>query len=259
MRVRLSWPVAQNKSKQKAEEQDEEEEEDLKPAAKSADPGWKSTSSSSKKSSPKKADTKEKNQIWNCQEKMEWVLKKDRENENAFPLFAQVFPRTGAKCSFTVREKSFQLGNQVLAHPIPFVIWALAEPTIKDENRVLRKWFPMADVKYIRDRSLAWSPTESATRQEGLDIEGVGHGLGFLDELDLDPLDALNCEVQIDLEMTSVRDIDDGAKVIGAMQDILDLREQELHLREENHRQAEEIERLRRQLQANGGDCSANG
>ena len=59
--------------------------------------------------------------------------------------------------------------------------------------------------------------------------------------------------------MASVRDIDDGATVVGAMQDLRELREHELFLQAENLRQAAEIERLPSQLNANGGDGSANG
>ena len=120
---------------------------------------------------------------------------------------------------FTTRKKYASVARQVLNDLVAFLIYFLQEDTVSKEDFVLRKWLDMSQVQASRDRGKTWVENDNAAVSQVELTQQMDLGMGFLDELGMeDPISTdFQGRVSIDLEMADVRSIDEGATIVGIL------------------------------------------
>ena len=136
-------------------------------------------------------------------------------------LFTHIIPseETGIWL-FVVRKKYAALARQVLKDLPAFLIFHLMEDTIEEEDAIFKKWMDMAPVEASRARGMVWDPTRlmATSEVEATANMDLDQGLDFLAEFDADPTDINFAGVlEIDLEMADVKAIDEGATILGVL------------------------------------------
>lgn len=160
------------------------------------------------------------------------LLSQDEERLTPSPLFIEIVPSDASGCIwvFTVRKKLASLARRVLEELPAFLMFHLDEPNWKNEDKIFRKWMDVSAVKLSRKRQLVWNPVELRATSEleetakmafddGLDFQNFLH-------FDHDPLEsAFKGSLALDLNMSSITDIDDGATVANILAEATRLKE----------------------------------
>ena len=161
---------------------------------------------------------------------------------------------------FAVRKKYSSVATRVLNDLVAFLIYFLQEETITREDFVLRKWVDTSQLAASRERGKTWVPGENAAVSQVELTEQMDLGMGFLDELGMeDPIpDTFHGAVTIDLNMADVRSIDEGATIIGLLNEQMRLKQAQEELtdalttiaqeRREKQAQAQRIAELEAQM-----------
>ena len=121
---------------------------------------------------------------------------------------------------FIVRKKYAALARQVLKDLVAFLIYHLMEETIEAEDAIFRKWMDMTAVNASRARGMVWDPARLMALSEADETANMDldRGLDFLDDFDVDPTDIdFNGVLELDLEMADVKAIDEGATILGVL------------------------------------------
>ena len=127
-----------------------------------------------------------------------------------------------------IRNKFAPLGRNVFIGGLEaFLTHHLAEMNDTVADVIMKKWISSADVERSRRRNLIWDIAELRARESTVANGGVDEALQFLDGFGPDPMDVFDGTLEIDLNMIRERDVDDGATVAGALDE---LREAETHL-----------------------------
>ena len=149
------------------------------------------------------------------------LTKQDKKRWLASPIWTVIQPSGGDPdiWLFTTRKKYSTVARNILNDLVAFLIFFLQEDTIEQEDIVLRKWVDSNQVQASRERGKTWMEGENAAVSQVEQTQQMDLGMGFLDELDMDdPIQAaFRGRVSIDLEMADVRSIDEGATIVGIL------------------------------------------
>mmetsp|Transcript_7924 Transcript_7924/g.19130 ORF Transcript_7924/g.19130 Transcript_7924/m.19130 type:complete len:320 (+) Transcript_7924:2406-3365(+) len=156
----------------------------------------------------------------------------DWENTIPSPLFLMILPsKDSGHYLFIVREKYRQLAEEVLAQLAAFLIYYLE--LHKVESRVQRDilcgWLDVSHVDYTARHAIVWDPKIAAAMSEydknkQLEVQ-IQQDDEWLDTFDESPVvTSFKGVVSLDLDLPSVRDIDDGATVASVLNEIRQLR-----------------------------------
>ncbi|CAJ1939555.1 unnamed protein product, partial [Cylindrotheca closterium] len=149
--------------------------------------------------------------------------KMDLENNVPSPLFIMVLPgEMEGTYLFISRLKYAALATNVLNGLVPFFTHHLGELTTTQANRVIAKWLSMSLINTTRRKELVWCLETLRARPSDQTLQGIDEAIDFLDEFGSDPLDVAEAKLEFDMEMADAKDIDDGATVAGAMDELLE-------------------------------------
>ncbi|CAJ1963075.1 unnamed protein product [Cylindrotheca closterium] len=149
--------------------------------------------------------------------------KMDLENNVPSPLFIMVLPgKMEGTYLFISRLKYAALATNVLKGLVPFFTHHLGESTTTRSNRVLGKWFPKSLIHTTRRKELVWCLETLRARPADQTQQGIDKAIDFLDGFGSDPLDVGEAKLEFDMDMADAKDIDDGATVAGAMDELLE-------------------------------------
>ncbi|CAJ1945861.1 unnamed protein product, partial [Cylindrotheca closterium] len=147
----------------------------------------------------------------------------DLENNLPSPLFIMVLPgEMEGTYLFISRLKYAALATNVLKGLVLFFTHHLGESTTTRSNRVLGKWFPKSLIHTTRRKELVWCLETLRARPADQTQQGVDEAIDFLDGFGSDPLDVGEAKLEFDMDMADAKDIDDGATVAGAMDELLE-------------------------------------
>ncbi|CAJ1926829.1 unnamed protein product [Cylindrotheca closterium] len=149
--------------------------------------------------------------------------KMDLENNVPSPLFIMVLPgEMEGTYLFISRLKYAALATNVLNGLVPFFTHHLGELTTTQANRVIAKWLSMSLIHTTRRKELVWCLETLRARPSDQTLQGIDEAIDFLDGFGSDPLDVAEAKLEFDMEMADAKDIDDGATVAGAMDELLE-------------------------------------
>ncbi|CAJ1953100.1 unnamed protein product [Cylindrotheca closterium] len=149
--------------------------------------------------------------------------KMDLENNVPSPLFIMVLPgEMEGTYLFISRLKYAALATNVLNGLVPFFTHHLGELTTTQVNRVIAKWLSMSLIHTTRRKELVWCLETLRARPSDQTLQGIDEAIDFLDGFGSDPLDVAEAKLEFDMEMADAKDIDDGATVAGAMDELLE-------------------------------------
>jgi len=152
---------------------------------------------------------------------LERKQKQDMENNTPCKLFIAVFPGVmEGTFAFVCRRKFEALAKNVLRDVVPFFKFHLNEPSDAKLTKILRKWVSGNDIQRSFSQNLEWDPERLSARRTNQTTTMLDDGLDFLDGFGEDPLDIYDGTLTIDLNIANSKDIDDGATVAGAMEDL---------------------------------------
>ena len=147
----------------------------------------------------------------------------DLENNVPSPLFIMVLPgEMEGTYLFISRLKYGALAVNVLKGLVSFFTHHLGESTTNQSNRVIGKWLPKSLIHTTRRKELVWCLETLRARPAVQSQQGVDEAIDFLDGFGSDPLDVAEAMLEFDMEMADAKDIDDGATVAGAMDELLE-------------------------------------
>ncbi|CAJ1934071.1 unnamed protein product [Cylindrotheca closterium] len=141
--------------------------------------------------------------------------------ENEGPVLT---PAQQRRARESERKRKMDLENNV---PSPLFIMVLPgemEGTYLFISRlkVLGKWFPKSLIHTTRRKELVWCLETLRARPADQTQQGVDEAIDFLDGFGSDPLDVGEAKLEFDMDMADAKDIDDGATVAGAMDELLE-------------------------------------
>jgi len=149
--------------------------------------------------------------------------KMDLDNNTPSPLFIMVLPgEMEGTYLFISRLKYGALAVNVLKGLVPFFTHHLGESTTTQSNRVIGKWLSKSLIHTTRRKELVWCLETLRARPAAQSQQGVDEAIDFLDGFGSDPLDVGEALLEFDMEMADAKDIDDGATVAGAMDELLE-------------------------------------
>ncbi|CAJ1935509.1 unnamed protein product [Cylindrotheca closterium] len=149
--------------------------------------------------------------------------KMDLENNVPSPLFIMVLPgEMEGTYLFISRLKYAALATNVLKGLVPFFTHHLGKSTTTRSNRVLGKWFPKSLIHTTRRKELVWCLETLRARPADQTQQGIDEDIDFLDGFGSDPLDVGEAKLEFDMDMADAKDIDDGATVADAMDELLE-------------------------------------
>ncbi|CAJ1967895.1 unnamed protein product, partial [Cylindrotheca closterium] len=149
--------------------------------------------------------------------------KMDLENNVPSPLFIMVLPgEMEGTYLFISRLKYAALATNVLNGLVPFFTHHLGELTTTQANRVITKWLSISLIHTTRRKELVWCLETLRARPLDQTLQGIDEAIDFLDGFGSDPLDVAKAKLEFDMEMADAKDIDDGATVAGAMDELLE-------------------------------------
>jgi len=152
---------------------------------------------------------------------LERKQKQDMENNTPCKLFIAVFPGVmEGTYAFVCRRKFEALAKNVLRDVVPFFNFHLNEPSDAKLTKILSKWVSGNDIQRSFSQNLEWDPERLSARRTNHNTAMLDDGLDFLDGFGEDPLDIYDGTLTIDLNIANSKDIDDGATVAGAMEDL---------------------------------------
>src|SRR6056300_1072655 len=152
---------------------------------------------------------------------------RDTQNNTPCKLFIGVFPgEMEGTFAFVCRRKFETLAKNVLRDMVPFFDYHLREPNQAHTDKLLRTWISMSDIQSARNRNLQWNPYTLSARPSDGNGQNLDDGLDFLDGFGDDPMDVFDGTLTIDMMIANSKDIDDGATVAGAMEDLRKTEEQ---------------------------------
>ncbi|CAJ1970118.1 unnamed protein product, partial [Cylindrotheca closterium] len=120
------------------------------------------------------------------------------------------------------RLKYAALATNVLNGLVPFFTHHLGELTTTQANRVIAKWLSRSLIHTTRRKELVWCLETLRARPLDQTLQDIYEAIDFLDGFGSDPLDVAEAKLEFDMEMADAKDINDGATVAGAMDELLE-------------------------------------
>lgn len=168
------------------------------------------------------AEKASKSDLTDAEKRAELVRQKDAEKMDVLGLFQQIGPVGNGFFFFTSRLKVLQLAQNVINGLPEFLVFHLEEPTKELAEKVAAQWVGQAAIIKMRQESRYWCHDDlCAKRSEAMDTQDRRDESG-LDWLGwcMDVTDQVRGYLQIDQDSADCKDIDDGATVAGAADEL---------------------------------------
>ena len=209
------------------------------------------------RSSPRQApQTPEEEAAWAMD-----LLQLDISNTNPGPLPVYLTPLGIDAYGVTVRKKYFALATNVFSNLTAFLKFHLREPTHAAFISVIKNWMALDEAERNQRGNIVWFPSELRSKcvdQSTSDGRQVEDSLDFLMGVDDDPMEHVEGTLHIDVNMASVRDIDDGATVAGALDELREAQEGLVSALEQNDQLQDENAKLQARLRQQQALIEAN-
>ena len=176
---------------------------------------------------------------------------------NPGPLAVYLAPVGVDAFGVTFRLKYAALGTNVFSNLSAFLKFHLREPSHAAFISVIKNWMALDEAERNHSGNVVWSPTDlcakcvDRTTSSGAHVED---SLDFLLTMEDDPMDRAEGTLHLDVNMASVRDIDDGATVAGALDELREAQEGLATALEQNDQLQDANVQLQAQLAAQKAD-----